>query len=50
MGDGSTENGQVLYLSRAEGALFGRFVSEVNAGEYDRASKIIDLLERLSII
>ena len=39
-----------LYLERAEAALFGRFVAEVNDGKYDKAAEIATLMQRLSLI
>lgn len=39
-----------LHLERAEAALFGRFVVEVNDGKYDVAGEIVSLMERLSIV
>lgn len=39
-----------LYLERAEAAIFGRLVQEVNDGQLDRAEQCIGLLEHLSLV
>lgn len=39
-----------LYLERAEGALFENFISDVNAGEYERAGQLLGFMERLSLV
>lgn len=39
-----------LYLEQAEKLLFDKFFAEVNSGEYERADKIIDLMEHMSIV
>lgn len=41
---------QDLYLERAEKVLFERFVTEVEAGQLDAADKIVEMLERMSLI
>lgn len=50
MGVDTGENVSVKYLSDAERALFTRFISEVDGAEYERADKVLDLLDRLGII
>lgn len=50
MSDDTGANVSVKYLADAEKALFGRFISEVDGAEYERADKVLDLLDRLGII
>lgn len=50
MGDSIGTDGAVLWLERAESALYTAFLGAVGAGDYAAADKWVDLLERLSIV
>lgn len=50
MGDSVGTDRAVLWLERAEEALFAAFVGAVGDGDYSAAGKWVDLLERLSIV
>lgn len=50
MGDTTATDCGKLYLERAEEVLFANFITVINDGEYDRAEKLLEFLERLSLV
>ena len=50
MGDTTATNSGELFLERAEEVLFANFITDINAGEYDRAGQLLGFMERLSIV